>query len=192
MKRHRVNDDSLSYRDLLEIIKLVEQTDKFTDFRLRCGDVEIVLSRGGAAITTANTALPLPATPVDTTGSHAVQFREAGQAIATPAPSASPTSPPPSLNAPPAERVDAESLAGMVVVKAPMVGIFYRSPEPGAKPFVEVGQAVDAQDTVGILEVMKLMNALPAEAAGVVREILVTDGATVEYDQPLVVIEPTH
>jgi acetyl-CoA carboxylase biotin carboxyl carrier protein len=74
------------------------------------------------------------------------------------------------------------------VVKSPMVGTFYRSPSPGAKPFVEVGQAVKAGDTLCIIEAMKLLNEIEAEVAGEVKEILVDNGQPVEYGQPLFVI----
>jgi acetyl-CoA carboxylase biotin carboxyl carrier protein len=74
------------------------------------------------------------------------------------------------------------------VVKAPMVGTFYRSPSPDAKPFVEVGQSVKAGDTVCIIEAMKLMTELEADAAGVVKAILVENGQPVEYGQPLFVL----
>ncbi|MFZ5509542.1 MAG: acetyl-CoA carboxylase biotin carboxyl carrier protein, partial [Pseudomonadota bacterium] len=79
---------------------------------------------------------------------------------------------------------------GMVVVEAPMVGTFYRAPEPGAKPFVEVGQRVAPDTVVCIIEVMKLMNSIAARHAGVVAQILVNDGDPVEFGQPLVVIDP--
>ena len=75
------------------------------------------------------------------------------------------------------------------IVKSPMVGTFYRSPSPGAKPFVEVGQAVKDGETLCIIEAMKLMNEIEADAAGVVKEILVENGQPVEYGQPLFVIE---
>lgn len=74
------------------------------------------------------------------------------------------------------------------VVKSPMVGTFYRSPSPGAKSFVEVGQAVKAGDTLCIIEAMKLLNEIEAEVAGEVTEILVENGQPVEYGQPLFVI----
>lgn len=74
------------------------------------------------------------------------------------------------------------------VVKSPMVGTFYRSPSPGAKSFVEVGQAVKPGDTLCIIEAMKLLNEIEAEVAGEVREILVENGQPVEYGQPLFVI----
>ena len=74
------------------------------------------------------------------------------------------------------------------VVKAPMVGTFYRSPSPDAKPFVEVGQAVKEGDTICIIEAMKLMNEIEADAGGVVKAILVENGQPVEYGQPLFIL----
>ncbi len=71
-----------------------------------------------------------------------------------------------------------------------MVGTFYRSPEPGAPPFVEIGQAVEPDTTVCIIEVMKLMNSIPAGARGVVTHVLAENGAPVETNAPLVVVEP--
>ena len=74
------------------------------------------------------------------------------------------------------------------VVKAPMVGTFYRSPSPDAKAFVEVGQTVKEGDTVCIIEAMKLMNEIEADAGGVVKAILVENGQPVEYGQPLLIL----
>jgi acetyl-CoA carboxylase biotin carboxyl carrier protein len=74
------------------------------------------------------------------------------------------------------------------IVKSPMVGTFYRSPSPGAKAFVEVGQAVKPGDTLCIIEAMKLLNEIEAEVAGEVTEVLVENGQPVEYGQPLFVI----
>ena len=74
------------------------------------------------------------------------------------------------------------------VVKAPMVGTFYRSPSPDAKAFVEVGQAVKEGDTICIIKAMKLMNEIEADASGVVKAILVENGQPVEYGQPLFIL----
>jgi len=74
------------------------------------------------------------------------------------------------------------------VVKAPMVGTFYRSPSPDAKAFVEVGQAVKEGDTICIIEAMKLMNEIEADASGSVKAILVENGQPVEYGQPLFIL----
>ncbi|TMH61615.1 MAG: acetyl-CoA carboxylase biotin carboxyl carrier protein, partial [Betaproteobacteria bacterium] len=74
------------------------------------------------------------------------------------------------------------------VVKAPMVGTYYRSPSPDAKVFVEVGQAVKEGDTICIIEAMKLMNEIEADASGSVKAILVENGQPVEYGQPLFIL----
>ena len=76
------------------------------------------------------------------------------------------------------------------VVRSPMVGTFYRAPSPDAKPFVEVGQRVQSDTTVCIIEAMKMLNQIEAETAGVITEILVENGQPVEYDQPMFVISP--
>ncbi len=75
------------------------------------------------------------------------------------------------------------------IVRSPMVGIFYRSPAPGAKPFVEVGQRVEVGDVLCIIEAMKILNQIEADKAGIVTKILVENGEPVEYNQPLFVIE---
>lgn len=74
-------------------------------------------------------------------------------------------------------------------LKSPMVGVVYLAPEPGAKPFVKVGTSVKAGDTVALVEAMKTFNPIKSDKDGVVKKILVTDGAAVEFDQPLIVIE---
>jgi len=74
------------------------------------------------------------------------------------------------------------------VVKSPMVGSFYRSPSPGAKSFVDVGQNVNEGDTLCIIEAMKLLNEIESDKAGVVKAILVENGQAVEFGQPLFII----
>ena len=78
---------------------------------------------------------------------------------------------------------------GRRVVRAPLVGTFYRAPQPGAPPFVTPGDAVEEGETLGIVEAMKLMNHVTADRAGRVVEVLAGDGEPVEYDQPLMVLE---
>ncbi|MGB7755692.1 MAG: acetyl-CoA carboxylase biotin carboxyl carrier protein [Salinisphaera sp.] len=74
-------------------------------------------------------------------------------------------------------------------IRSPMVGTFYRAPAPDAKSFVEVGDSVGPNDTVCIIEAMKMLNQIEAETSGTVSEILVENGQPVEYDQPLFVIK---
>ena len=88
----------------------------------------------------------------------------------------SPTTPPPAMMA---------SRADLVDVAAPMVGTFYRSPGPDEDPFVEVGARISLGQTVCILEAMKLMNGIPSDKAGIIREVLVENGQPVEYGQIL-------
>jgi len=84
--------------------------------------------------------------------------------------------------APAVEEIHGEAL------KSPMVGTAFLSPEPGAKPFFEVGDAVKAGDTLLIVEAMKVMNPITAPAGGVIKKIFVGDGQPVEFDQPLMII----
>jgi acetyl-CoA carboxylase biotin carboxyl carrier protein len=101
---------------------------------------------------------------------------------------ASPGSAPSAAGAPAAAAAPAADEPKGHQVKSPMVGTFYRSPGPDAKPFVEVGQAVKPGDTLCIIEAMKLLNEIEAEVAGSVKEILAENGQAVEYGQVLFVI----
>jgi acetyl-CoA carboxylase biotin carboxyl carrier protein len=79
---------------------------------------------------------------------------------------------------------------GLQFVRAPMVGTFYHAADPGAQPFVRVGDEVRPGQTIGILEVMKMMNPITADVAGRVVEFAATDGQSVEFEQPLVAVLP--
>lgn len=83
---------------------------------------------------------------------------------------------------------DVSKISGHVL-KSPMVGVAYLSPEPGAKHFVEIGDSVKAGDTVALVEAMKTFNPIKSDVDGIVKEILVSDGAAVEFDTPIIVIE---
>jgi acetyl-CoA carboxylase biotin carboxyl carrier protein len=90
----------------------------------------------------------------------------------------------------PAPPPSAEASVNGTAITAPSVGLFWRSPSPGAPPFVEVGARVAEGDTVAIVEVMKLMNYVTATVSGVVTAIPVANGETVEFGQELVVLDP--
>ncbi|MGG4605607.1 acetyl-CoA carboxylase biotin carboxyl carrier protein [Paenalcaligenes sp. Me131] len=100
------------------------------------------------------------------------------------APAAAPVAP---VAAAPAAEAAPAAPAGHVV-PAPMVGTFYRAPNPGAAPFVEVGQSVKEGDALCIIEAMKLLNEIEADKSGVIKEILIENGEPVEFGQPLFVI----
>lgn len=164
-----MSEGKLRHEDVLEIIRMVELGDAFTEFRLKYEGIEIEISKGGRRPALA--------------GAEVVAVAPEPLRLSTAAPA--------SL-APAAASGAAAIAAGMVVIKAPMVGTFYSASEPGAQPFVKIGAKVHANDTVCIIEVMKLMNALAAETSGEVVDVLVADGETVEYGQPLVVIKPNQ
>jgi acetyl-CoA carboxylase biotin carboxyl carrier protein len=133
--------------------------NSLTEIEVADGDRRIKVSREPAAVISAAAA---PAPPP--------------AAAAQPAPSA-----------PQAAEPAAEEIAG-TTIKSPMVGTAFLSPEPGAKPFVAVGDAVKAGDTLLIVEAMKVMNPITAPAGGVVKKLLISDGQPVEFDQPLAII----
>lgn len=80
--------------------------------------------------------------------------------------------------------------SGLTPVTAPLVGTFYRSPEPGAKPFVEIGDVVEPEQEIGIIEAMKIMNRIVSDVGGRVAELVVTDGDMVEFGQTIMLLEP--
>ncbi|MBB3926477.1 acetyl-CoA carboxylase biotin carboxyl carrier protein [Sphingobium jiangsuense] len=121
-------------------------------------------------------------------GDRKIRVARTVQAIAAPvaAPLAAAA---PAAPAAAAEAPAAPAAVPANAVKSPMVGTAYLAAEPGAAPFVSVGQTVKAGDTLLIVEAMKVMNPITATSAGTVRQVLVENGQPVEFDQPLVVVE---
>ncbi len=97
---------------------------------------------------------------------------------------------PQTSNQPVQEADKQETLRKLIEVKAPMVGTFYRASAPDAEPFIEMGREVKPDDTLCIIEAMKLMNEIKCEAKGKVIEILVENGHSVEYGQTIILLEP--
>ena len=167
---------NLNYQDLMEIIRLVEDSPQFSEFSLQYGDIKIDLRKNSAT-------------------SQPRSFQRYGNLERAPLPvqSAEVSAEVSAQVSAPLKSVSKKMMvapAGLVGIKAPMVGSFYRCPEPGAPPFIEIGAAVGIDTVVCIIEVMKLMNSLPAGIDGVVSEILVADGEPVEYGQILILIKP--
>ncbi|HUW51471.1 MAG TPA: acetyl-CoA carboxylase biotin carboxyl carrier protein [Sulfuricella sp.] len=106
------------------------------------------------------------------------------QHMYNPMPGSAPAAPPAAIEAAPDVAAQPEGH----IVKSPMVGTFYRSSSPGAKAFVEVGQSVDAGETLCIIEAMKLLNEIEADQGGVIKAVLVENGQPVEYGEPLFII----
>jgi acetyl-CoA carboxylase biotin carboxyl carrier protein len=153
----------MDLRKLKKLIDLVQESG-IAELEITEGEEKVKIVKGGVvAVSQAPLAASPPAAP-------APEPRSAAPAAAAPPP--------------------AEPAAGQEghVLKAPMVGTFYRSSSPDAKPFVEVGQPIKEGQTICIIEAMKLMNEIEADASGVVKAILVENGQPVEYGQPLFII----
>jgi len=127
-----------------------------------------------------------PAARVDAVPSYQLEA-PAPVLPSSPVPSASPV-PGPLPSPPSAEHADGEAEVELAVVKSPIVGTFYRAPEPGAKPFAEVGQAVRKGQVLCIIEAMKLMNEIESEYSGEVVSIYVENGQPVQYGERLFAI----
>jgi acetyl-CoA carboxylase biotin carboxyl carrier protein len=126
-----------------------------------------------------------------TEGEEKVKIVKGGEATVTPVapPAGRPAAAPaPAPAAPSGTPAPAEPVQEGHVLKAPMVGTFYRSASPESKAYVEVGQNVKAGETICIIEAMKLMNEIEADATGVIKAVLVENGQPVEYGQPLFLI----
>jgi acetyl-CoA carboxylase biotin carboxyl carrier protein len=147
--------------DIRKIKKLIELVEEsgIAELEITEGEESVRIHRGTTAQSVQYMPQPMPAQP---------------------APSAAPAAAPAAPEAP--------DVSG-IVVKSPMVGTFYRSSSPESKAFVEVGQSVKKGDILCIVEAMKMMNQIEADVEGVVKEILVTNQAAVEFDQPLFIIE---
>ena len=155
----------MDLRKLKTLIDLVQQSG-IAELEITEGEEKVRISRGVPA---AAQGAPQPA---------AVYM--------APPPAAPAAGGDPAAAAPPAE--SAPPAPEGHVIKSPMVGTFYRQSAPGAKAFVEVGQAIKTGETVCIIEAMKLLNEIEADSDGVIKEILVENGQPVEYGQPLFVL----
>ncbi len=156
----------MNLKEIKELINLVNEKG-FTDFEIEREGFRMRVSRKPAS------DLPAPVT-----------------APPLAAPTVAPLPPPPALPAPPAAAPSAAPEAKELepelhIIKSPLVGTFYRSPSPTSEPFVKLGDQVEPETVVCIVEAMKLMNNIQAEASGEVAKIFVETGQPVEYGQPL-------
>jgi len=119
-----------------------------------------------------------------------IELERSGAAPRTPAAPPPPAVPAPAAPAAPAATVRTSTEPGLIEVKTPLLGIYYRAPKPGEPPFVDIGSKVDTDTVIGIVEVMKLMNSVPAGVKGEVVEILGRNGELVEHGEVLMLVRP--
>ncbi len=160
----------MDLRKLKTLIELVQESG-IAELEVTEGEERVRITR-----TVANAAQPM------------MQYA-APMMAQMPQPSAAPAAPVAPVAAAPAVVAAAPAEPAGHTVKSPMVGTFYRSSAPGAKPFVDVGSTVAVGDTLCIIEAMKLMNEIESDKAGVVKAVLVEAGEAVEYGQPMFIIE---
>lgn len=152
----------MDIRKIKKLIELVEESG-IAELEISEGEESVRISRNFAGQVTAAPQMIMP------------------QAVAQ---VAAPVAAAPAAAAPAADAAPSGHL-----MRSPMVGSFYRSSSPEAKPFVEVGQQVNVGDTLCIVEAMKMMNQIESDKAGVIKAILVENGQAVEFDEPLFIIE---
>ena len=168
---------SLTAADVAEILRLLEQSS-FDELNLEMNGMKLSLRRGSSAAAAGGRE---PGSGAGAAGFAAGNAGAPSAANLSANQSASPNSA--ATGAAPTHATSADP--NVHDVASPLLGTFYRSPKPGAPPFVEVGAAVTEETIVAIIEVMKLMNTVRAGTRGTVTEILPADGQLVEYDQPL-------
>ena len=154
-----------SWQELLDLVEQLNNSD-YENASVQFGNVSVRLSKTESFVD-APAAAPAPAVAA--------------------APVAAPVAAAPVVPAAPAAAPAATAVAGDTI-DAPMIGVFYRRPAPGADEFVKPGDTVTAETTIGIIEIMKLMNPVVAGKAGVLGEFLADDASAVEFGQPLVQI----
>lgn len=177
-----------------ELLKIVADSG-VAEVEIEEDDFKLIVRKNAPTVT-----VQPPMYPTYSVGFPAPGYPSGPVANTPPPPATSPSPAPPSAQSnphgdnsttAPADTVQEPTAATEVIVKAPIVGTFYRTPSPEDESFVEVGDAVDPGDVLCIIEAMKLMNEIESEVKGVVKQILVDNAQPVEYDQPLFVIEPS-
>jgi acetyl-CoA carboxylase biotin carboxyl carrier protein len=157
---------TLTTDDVKEIFNLLEES-VFDELRLEMGELKLILRRRGAS--PVDLDKPSPAAPLPLPTTRPVLPADGGASVRAAHPGQDPNAP-----------------EALVEVRAPVLGTFYRAPKPGEPPFIDVGSKLQKDTSVGIIEVMKLMNTVVAGVIGAVAEICVEDGQLVEYGQVLI------
>jgi acetyl-CoA carboxylase biotin carboxyl carrier protein len=173
---------NLTDEDVRDILRLLDSLP-YTELRLETDAFRLWLRRTGDGEWTQATEVTSPPTEV-----AAATDAEPPAAEPAPAASAAPAAPAEPAAAP--DRAADAAREGLAEVRAPLLGTFYRAPRPGAEPFVEVGDPVDEDTVVGIIETMKLMNSVPAGVRGKVVEILVANAEFAARDTVLMLVAP--
>lgn len=156
---------SIDFKEIRELLNAISQAD-VAEFSLKSEQFELTVRKGGANVSTTETVIE--PTPQQPQSASSTAEGSSSQQASTPAP----------------DQSEWEEIT------SPIVGTFYEAPAPGEAPFVKVGDQIQANQTVCIVEAMKIMNEIEAEVSGQVMEITVKNGEPVEYGQTLMRIKP--
>jgi acetyl-CoA carboxylase biotin carboxyl carrier protein len=172
---------ALSYKEMLEILKIIDESP-CRELRLELEGFKLEIIKGPPSGETSPSPPPaISPLPPSAGGGKAAEEQAPKIGKKEEAPGAVVSGAPLPGEAPRASGIE---------VKSPLSGTFYRAPAPGARPFVEVGEAVEAGEQVGIVEVMKLMNSIKSPVKGTVRQILAENETMIKMGQTLMIIDP--
>lgn len=162
----------LTHNDVESILKIIDAAEHLAEVEIVHGGFRLRVARNGST----QAAQPQPMASLEpAAAAHVVEPSVAARNTVAVVPAVKAAEPNPE---------------GIVTIRAPMLGVFYRASAPGEPPFVEVGQRVNADDIVCLIEVMKLFSSIRAGVSGEVVRILVDNGALVEFEQPLIFVKP--
>jgi acetyl-CoA carboxylase biotin carboxyl carrier protein len=173
---------SINQDDVLEILKIIEESS-FDELHLEMGDLKLIVKKRGGHQGAMGELEPSHQEPTEAT------VPEEGPEITEPQEPETLQPPPPEAPAPREEPPASLDQEGLTPIKSPMLGTFYQAPKPGAPPFVKVGQVVSEDDTVCIIEVMKLFNTIKAGIRGRIVKICAENAQMVEFQQTLFLVE---
>ena len=156
----------LTQEEVLQILDLIEKSN-FDFMQLQVGELKLTVSKGNYV---GSAPAPTAADQAETAAKPQAEVKKEER--------------------PEPKPKDAAVTADGLRINAPMVGTFYTTPEPGAAPFFELGSQIDEETTVGLIEVMKVFNAVQSRVRGVIAEVCVQNGQFIEYGQTLFVVKP--
>jgi acetyl-CoA carboxylase biotin carboxyl carrier protein len=160
----------LTQEEVLKILDLIEKSN-FDYMQLQVGELKLTVSKGNYVPGSNSEALQ----KTETLSKPQANAKESKAKEKTPVP----------------KPKTAAKIDGGLEIPAPMVGTFYAAPEPGAAPFVKLGSTIDEETTLGLIEVMKVFNAVQSRVRGTIADVCVQNGQFVEYGQTLFVVKPT-
>jgi len=170
----------MTLKEIKELIKLIHESE-LSEFKLKDDKFELSIKTNNYSHPDSNIVNQAPMVTM------AAPVAMPGIPAAVPAKADSPNI---EAKSPATSETDEDSTEGLVEVKSPIIGTFYRSPSPDKPPYITVGDVINSGDVVCIVEAMKLFNEIESEVSGKIVKVLIEDASPVEYDTPLFLVDP--